>query len=123
LALLVAGVSWAGDFGPAKTCQTHPKRSGACFTVHARLSRFNGAPSARLWIIGTQRMLGVSEDRFVVDGYPTMPPEVAAKSTFDTDLFGDFLVCPFTAEKPGAMRWVCIESVEGLVVKPVRRRR
>jgi hypothetical protein len=30
-----------------------------CFVVHGRLSFYNGAPSARIWKIGTKRILGV----------------------------------------------------------------
>jgi hypothetical protein len=37
--------------------------------------------------------------------------------SFETDLFGDFTVCPFTAEKPGEMEMVCVESGTNLEVR------
>jgi hypothetical protein len=44
----------------SRTCQSDPDLVGACFTVHGRLSAFNGNPTFRIWRIGTKRYLGVS---------------------------------------------------------------
>jgi len=78
---------------------------------------WNGAPSVRIWRVGTARMLGVSEQRFYVPGYCNLPPDVLAKLSWDTDLFADFVVCPFTPEEPGLMQFVCVESAARMVVR------
>jgi len=117
LAILV--VFAFGSLPPApqsqdKSCRQHPQLVGKCFTVHGRLSIYNGAPAMRLWKIGTRRMLGVSEQRFAVSGYRNVPEEVQSQINQDVDLFGDFLVCPFTRAKAGEMQLVCIEEGRNL---------
>jgi len=44
-------------------CKNNPQIGGACFSVHGRLSAYNGAPSLRIWPIGTHRLLGVLKDQ------------------------------------------------------------
>jgi hypothetical protein len=104
--------------GCGKPCRQHPQIVGACFTFRGRMSSWNGAPSVRIWRVGTKRILGVSEQRFRLDGYCNLPRDLAGKLSWDTDLFGEFTVCPFTQEKPGAMRMVCVESGANLEVRP-----
>lgn len=93
-----------------KSCKNHPKVIGSCFTVNGRLSAYNGAPTFRIWKIGTRRMLGISEQRFQEEGYSNIPDEIRNRVNFETDLFGNFLVCPFTRQRAGEMQLVCIES-------------
>ena len=100
-----------------KSCRDHPKLVGSCFTVHGRLSVYNGAPALRIWKIGTSRVLGVSEQRFALEGYRNVPEEVRSQLDQDKLLIGDYLVCPFTKQKPNEMQLVCIEKVSKLVVK------
>jgi len=100
-----------------KPCSKHPQLVGSCFTVRGRLSVYNGAPALRIWRIGTQRILGVSEQRFAVTGYRNVPENIRAKIDQDKTLFGDYLVCPFTKSKENEMQMVCIEKVTNLVVK------
>jgi hypothetical protein len=95
-----------------KSCRQHPQLIGKCFTVHGRLSVYNGAPALRIRKIGTKRMLGVSEQRFAVPGYRNLPENIQSQINQDVDLFGDFLVCPFTRAKAGEMQMVCIEDVK-----------
>jgi hypothetical protein len=85
----------------------------SCFTVRGRLSCWNGNPSLRIWIIGTKRMLGVRE------GSPMPDTLQNLIKTFDTEVFGRFLVCPLTKYKPGVMQTVRILSVQN----PVARQR
>lgn len=33
---------------------------------------------------------------------------------FDDEAFGDFYLCPFTRERPGAMQFACVESAKNL---------
>jgi hypothetical protein len=93
------------------TCHSDPDLVGACFTVHGRLSAFNGNPTFRIWRIGTKRYLGVSQE--------VLPEPLTGKVNFDGYAVGDFLVCPFTVEKPGWMQMVCIESASNLRFKPL----
>jgi len=104
-----------------KSCRHHPKIIGACFTVHGRLSLYNGTPSVRLWKVGTNRLLGISEGRFWLAGYRNLPETLEKKLSWASDVYGDFLVCPFTASEPGVMQLVCIESSENVVVKERRK--
>lgn len=100
-----------------KSCREHPKLVGKCFTVHGRLSVYNGAPALRILKLGTKRLLGVSEQRFAVEGYRNVPEEVTAKLDQDKFLYGDYTVCPFTRSREKEMQLVCIEKVSNLVVK------
>ncbi|HSQ24020.1 MAG TPA: hypothetical protein VLN44_06410 [Pyrinomonadaceae bacterium] len=100
-----------------KSCRQHPQLVGKCFTVHGRLSVYNGAPAMRIWRIGTKRMLGVSEQRFAVQGYRNVPETIQNQLNQDVDIFGDFLVCPFTRPKAGEMQMVCIEEGKNLKVQ------
>jgi hypothetical protein len=100
-----------------KSCRAHPQLIGRCFTVRGRLSSYNGAPALRIWRVGTRRMLGISEQRFAVEGYRNVPADIASQIDQDVSIFGDFLVCPFTASRPGEMQLVCIESGKNLIVR------
>jgi len=100
-----------------KSCRTHPLLVGRCFTLHGRLSVYNGAPALRLWKIGSRRMFGISEQRFVVEGYRNVPEYIESQINQDVALFGDFLVCPFTKPHPREMQLVCIEEGKNLVVR------
>ena len=100
-----------------KSCREHPKLVGKCFTVPGRLSVYNGAPALRILKLGTKRMLGVSEQRFAVEGYRNVPEEITAKLDQDKLLYGDYTVCPFTRAREKEMQLVCIEKVSNLVIK------
>ena len=93
-----------------KSCREHPQLVGKCFTVRGKISVYNGAPALRIWKIGTNRVLGVSEQRFAVAGYRNVPEDIH-------QLVGDFLVCPFTKSKPKEMQMVCIDKATNVVVK------
>jgi hypothetical protein len=64
----------------------------------------------RIWPVGTNRILGVipSESEIV-------PEVIKQYVNWDTRLYGDFEVCPFTKEKPGEMQIVCVEAASKLV--------
>jgi len=119
LLLVFAGVSASAPVAEttAKSCRAHPKLIGKCFDVHGRLSVYNGAPAVRLWRSGTRRMLGVSEGRFNLPGYRNLPESLSLQLTGDNEVFGDFLVCPFTRPRPREMQLVCIESARNLSIR------
>jgi len=91
-------------------CEQSPAVVAKCFVVHGRLSFYNGAPSARIWKIGTKRILGVHNS--------VLPGELGLKmGNFNTEAFGDFRVCPLTREQPGVMQIVCIASAKNVHYK------
>jgi hypothetical protein len=119
--LLVAGIVMPSS-SPAikseeKSCRQHPQLIGKCFTVQGRLSVYNGAPVMRIWKVGTKRMLGISEQRFAVEGYRNVPETIQNQLNQDVEIFGDFLVCPFTRPKAGEMQMVCVEEGKNLKAK------
>ena len=71
----------------------------------------------RIWKVGTKRMLGISEQRFAVDGYRNVPETIQTQLNQDVEIFGDFLVCPFTHPKKGEMQMVCVEEGKNLKVQ------
>jgi hypothetical protein len=100
-----------------KSCSEHPQLVGRCFTVHGRLSIYNGSPALRIWKLGTRRVLGISDQRFSVAGYRNVPVDIERQINQDVAIFGDFLVCPFTRSKPREMQLVCIETGKNLVIR------
>jgi hypothetical protein len=100
-----------------KSCREHPQLIGKCFSVRGRLSVYNGAPAVRLWRMGTRRVLGISEQRFNLPEYRNLPEDLTKQLNGEDEIFGDFLVCPFTRAKPREMQLVCIESAKDVVVK------
>ena len=124
--LLLSMILLAGSIVPArlpasetqdKSCRQHPQLAGKCFMVHGRLSVYNGAPAMRIWKVGTKRMLGISEQRFAVDGYRNVPETIQNQLNQDVEIFGDFLVCPFTRPKAREMQMVCVEEGKNLKVQ------
>ena len=100
-----------------KSCREHPQLIGKCFNVHGRLSTFNGNPAVRLWNLRTRRMLGVSDQRFSLPGYSNLPEDLAQQLTGESNIYGDFLVCPFTRSRPHEMQLICVESAKNVMVK------
>ena len=112
LASAAPGESRPADIDPKAGCKSNPTLVGACFTIHGRIMATNGTPGMRIGRVGTKRILGVlpSEDEIV--------PEPLKKYFGPmTNLYGDLLVCPFTAPRPGEMQMVCIEAASHLVVE------
>lgn len=97
--------------GPWRTCRTDPDIVAACFIVRGRLSFSNGTPSARIWRIGTKRMLGVHDD--------VLPGSLDLHMGWDVEVVGDFFLCPFTHERPDAMQFVCIDSAKNVKYKKI----
>ena len=101
-------------------CRSDPRVIGKCFQVHGRLNFANGSPMLRMWRVGTRRYLGVFDEED-----PIVPPNLAKcllhpnGTGFGRTTCGDFVVCPFTPQRPGWMQMVCIESAKNLVVQDV----
>jgi len=119
LLLLITACSISGQTPSKPTlkpCRAQPTRVGKCFTVRGRLSLYNGAPTIRLWRVGTKRMLGVSAS-YSREGYSSIPEELEQKLDWENELWGDFLVCPFTPQRPKEMQMICIEDWKNLVLR------
>jgi hypothetical protein len=98
-------------------CKGNPKVIAACYVVHGRLNLGADTITLRLWAVGTNRMLGISNGPDIDDAeYPIYPKNMELPLD-DKTVFGDFEVCPFTPARKDAMRFVCIESATHIVVK------
>ena len=111
--LLALTAEPASSLPPQRPCREHPEVRPPCFTVRGRLSYWNGTPTARIWIVGTNRMLGVS-DGHALPGFEQMPKAIRDRMSWETELFGNYTFCPFTPEQPGVMQLGCIQAAENL---------
>lgn len=95
-------------------CEASPRRIGECFWVRGRYSAWNGTPTFRVWHVGTHHVLGIHDAANTqAAAYPPPPPEVrsvipAHAGLFDAEVYGDYLLCPFTKAVSGRMQFVCI---------------
>jgi hypothetical protein len=125
IALLLAvspAASLAQGVAPRRTlqpCRAQPSLVGKCFQVYGRLALYNGAPTIRLWRAGTKRVLGISGS-YARDGYSSIPEDLERQLSWEKELWGEYLVCPYTRRRPGEMQLVCIEAAKGVAS---RRRR
>ena len=86
----------------------------SCFTIRGRMAAYNGAPSYRIWIVGTQRLLGVTQNHGCV-----VPPALDSLIGLDDKLvFANFVVRPVTQDEPGVMRLVCVASFSNVRTEP-----
>ncbi len=102
-------------------CKMSPKLTGPCFTVHGRLSIANGTLNYRIWPVGTHRMLAVVDGSDVFDEQagPPLPADARGMlNGFETDVFGDYEVCPLTRSIPGHMQHVCVVTASKLMAQP-----
>ncbi len=110
-----------GGEDPAQACTASPLLVGACFTVHGRLTACTGIPNATIWIVGTKRILGVVDATGKPGGDRLLPGRLDTAMFTATPCskaaFGDFTVCPLTAERPGVMQRVCVAGAAKLVLR------
>jgi len=104
-----------------RPCHEHPQVVDKCFRLRGRMNYANGSPTVRIWPVGTGRVLGVSEGRFAVPGIVNLPSDLQARLSWESDLFADFIVCPFTPDQPGVMRLVCVDAATNVVVRATKR--
>jgi len=104
----------------AAQCKNNAHLVGQCFRLHGRALFSNGTPSLRIWHIGTNRILGITDRPQADDAEdPNAPASLLnALGGFDHFVFGDFEVCPFTPKRQGHMQMVCVERAENLAIKP-----
>jgi hypothetical protein len=114
--VLVAALAASTAEAEAKTrCIRHQDRVGPCRTVHGRVFFANGAPSERIWVVGTKRILGVTGRM-----EESLPPYLRQQLTWDRNLYGDYLVCPlFDPPQDGRMEFVCVHTWRNLVLEDI----
>jgi hypothetical protein len=106
--ILFYSASLVADDSINAACKTDKRVVNSCFKVHGRLSNWNGNPTQRIWIIGSNRILGVRGDT-------DLPKTLNDKlGDFDDIATADFEVCPLTPEKSGHIQIVCVASVSGI---------
>ncbi len=115
---LASGTAQAGD--SPSGCATRHDLVSSCRVVHGRLKYYNGTPSFRIWMVGTDRLLGVKEVS-VGDNpeHPLMPLSLwRMVGDADFEVFGDLEVCPLSRPRKGEMQSICVESAAHLIKEP-----
>jgi hypothetical protein len=96
--------------------QSVEKWNDSCFIVHGRLSVCNGNPTFRIWIIGTNHVLGIYDHG---EENPEMPDTL--QNIFKDDLqirvYGDYTVVPLAKYRKGEMQLVRVISFSNLLIK------
>lgn len=97
---------------------------GPCGYVRGRMFLANGAPSVRIWVVGTKRILGVTQQDVEFEKLPQNIRQAWRNKDGvrdgGEDLYGDFSICPLTKSKAGRMQFVWVRSGKNLVVRPER---
>jgi hypothetical protein len=87
--------------------------------VYGRARLYGAAPAVRIWAKESRRTLAVGEGKYALPGYTNLPPELAKLVRLERNVWGEFRVCPFEPERPGAMQLVCVESVTRIRLGPI----
>lgn len=114
--LFLALFAGAGPLGAAQAAG--PLFCGPCFWVHGRLFAANGAPTFRIWRIGTKRILGVRGAGPSAGALAVSMRQLVEPDAFQVNVYGDFHVCPLTSDRPGRMRFVFIQEARHLLARP-----
>jgi hypothetical protein len=93
------------------SCRNDSRVVAACYSVHGRVSNWNGNPTRRIWVAGTKRLLGVR------DGAPMPKFLEDTLTSFDVEVYGDFEFCPFKPQRPGVMQVGCVAKVANYQLK------
>ena len=117
LLLCTVAIGSGEDKLKKKLCKEHPMLSGPCFTVRGRMSIYVGNPGIRIWPVGTKRLLGISEYKYYLEDYDNIPDDLVKQLNVKNAMYADFTVCPFTKDKPGVMRLVCVESARNITMR------
>ncbi len=88
-------------------CHSDPRVVGKCFSFRGRARFGANLTSMKIWMIGTQRVLGVR-------GEAPTPENLDAifRDDLGAEVYGIFTVCPCTPYQKGVMQFVCIDSVK-----------
>jgi hypothetical protein len=112
IALITASILIVTPHGGAEQkCASTPdlKIVGECFWVHGRMINANGGSVARIWKIGTRRILQVERE---------LPKDLEKyMEGLNDEVYADFLVCPYSKEEPRAMQLVCVKSAKHVIYR------
>lgn len=97
-----------------QSCKADPDLVGKCFSIKGKISAWNGNPTFRIAPANTKRILGVAASLFPPSQPQMLPEPLWGKVNMDTDASGDLYVCPLSAEEPGHMQMVCVESASNV---------
>ena len=93
-------------------CRANPAIVGTCFEVRGYAFASNGVPNLRIYAEGTQRILGVLPSKNEI-----APACLRNGVTFEQQVAGRFMVCPFSKENAGSTQLVCVEDVFDAAVR------
>lgn len=99
-------------FSEELACAKNENVIAECQELRGRIKLYDSPPQVRMWIVGTERLLGVHPEQS-----PILPKKVKQYLRPNVAVFADFTVCPFTREKPDLMQMVCVESAEHLKIE------
>jgi hypothetical protein len=91
---------------PKLGCRTNPALVAPCFEVEGSVEAWNGNPTFRLHKRGSNRFLGIASGED-----PIAPKCLTDVAAFEKKVDGRFVVCPFSADRPGHMQMVCVDEV------------
>lgn len=98
-------------------CSEDKNLINACYNVHGKIiMHANLRPY--LHLSENDRWLGIVQRSDDINAGYYWPSDIEKVFDYDTDVWGDFRVCPFTPDEPGKMRFVCIDSVANLKPQP-----
>ncbi len=114
--LSCCAISLSTQAADAVLCAKRTDLAGPCYQIHGRLNSWNGGPATeKIWVVGTKRYLSIynrTESKIV------MPKAINDQlNSFETEIYADFLVCPYEKEVPGVMSYVCVESAKKILVE------
>jgi hypothetical protein len=108
--------------GSAAQAEPPFARADACRTVHGRMELWNGTPSVRIWVVGTHRILGVTQQD---ETFSQLPRSITSlwngKDTerdWNTAIYADFEVCAVTEVGPGSMQMVRVVDAHNAIRRP-----
>ena len=95
-----------------------------CRTVHGRMSLGTGAPTVRIAVTGTRRVLGVVQPNERFDDLPPIVRAIWSGKDPDADwataIDGDFKVCPMAQARAARMQAVRLVEAAHLTARPRR---
>ena len=122
VAALVAALSLSPAAGPSGAAPTH--QLTACRVVRGRMALWNGAPTVRIWVIGTRRILGIVQRDNAFDQLPAPIRKLwdgkNHNAEWNTVIYGDFKVCARAPMRRGQMQMVTVMNARRLVLRPRR---
>ena len=101
-----------------RTCENSKLVIAPCYWVYGNLALAQGTPGVRIGILRTRRVIGAFDYARNAEGPTTIPEPVRALLYRGNPgwayVSGNYRVCPFTKERKGWMRFVCISDTRHL---------